>query len=479
MIFGQRQRWAIEITPLAGPPTDPDQAATATWAQIRLWANGNNLTAHTRTETAEVNEGLNWPAVYLARWFLHAWDGLWNRHGWPLAGFEGNPEAACRKLDKYIQSVDPDNDFLDRRDDFVTSHALLAAAGGGVMPSVYLARDGADVRVVWRPIASGPQTIVFHAASGTARVQALDFLAAVDGFLQWTATAVRQAEPALATKIAAWHAALQRPESALAVLQGYVHSWAVATQDLLPTPWLQETLGLAQGWDAAGAAFMPQTAAPAMLCRAVAPVMDARDIATILARLAGVPTNPNAASKLEKLALRLSWSEREADYRQGYQLATQLREIHENSDGFIDVEKLLSDLGVVVHEEALGDPHIDGIVAWSDSCGPLILVNSSGRYFGAPWSRRMTLAHELCHLLVDRNQARAVILASTPWAPPVLERRANAFAAELLLPLAGIRRLLPNAWTADDVAYGDRARLMDEFKVGDLVCSQHLINRLR
>lgn len=479
MIFGQRQRWAIEILPLAGPPADPDAGATATWAQIRLWANGKNLTAHTRTDTAEVNEGLNWPAVYLARWFLHGWDGLWNRHGWPLPGLEGDPSAACRKLDDYISARDPDDSFLDRRDEFVASHALLAAAGGGVMPHVYLVRDGEEVRVVWRGPQSGALSIVFHESFGSARIPALDFMGAVDGFLQWTASAVNDAEPALAREIAEWHAALQRPEAALAVLRGYVNSWAVEAGAGLSATWLKANLCLQQGWDAVGASFMPQRRAAAVLCRAVAPVMTADDVTRILARLAAVPANLDAAVRLEQLASRLHWSEGELDYRQGYGLATQLRGLLSNADSYLDVEKLLAELGVVVQVEALGDSQVDGIVAWNDGCGPLILVNSAGRYFGARWSLRMTLAHELCHLLVDRNQARAVMVASTPWAPPVLERRANAFAAELLMPLAGIRRLLPSVWAADDVGYGDRARLMDEFKVGDLVCSQHLSNRLR
>lgn len=59
-----------------------------------------------------------------------------------------------------------------------------------------------------------------------------------------------------------------------------------------------------------------------------------------------------------------------------------------------------------------------------------------------PWGERMVLAHELCHLLIDRHQARPLKILSGPWAPPLLERRANAFAAELLLPTAALRAAL-------------------------------------
>ena len=56
--------------------------------------------------------------------------------------------------------------------------------------------------------------------------------------------------------------------------------------------------------------------------------------------------------------------------------------------------------------------------------------------------RRFTLAHELCHLLFDREQGRALAVASGPWAPRAIEQRANAFAAMLLMPASLVKRTL-------------------------------------
>jgi len=39
-----------------------------------------------------------------------------------------------------------------------------------------------------------------------------------------------------------------------------------------------------------------------------------------------------------------------------------------------------------------------------------------------------------CHILFDREYGTKWALASGPWAPRDLERRANAFAAMLLMP---------------------------------------------
>lgn len=89
----------------------------------------------------------------------------------------------------------------------------------------------------------------------------------------------------------------------------------------------------------------------------------------------------------------------------------------------------------------------------------------------------MTLAHELCHLLVDRSKAAPLMIASTPWAPAEIERRANAFAAELLLPRAGMVKEAGDLLARGDVE-GARDRLKRTFKVGDTVCRHQLRNRL-
>ncbi len=54
------------------------------------------------------------------------------------------------------------------------------------------------------------------------------------------------------------------------------------------------------------------------------------------------------------------------------------------------------------------------------------------RLIGA-W-RRFTLARELCHILYDRSYGAHLGIASGPWAPANVEKRANAFAAMFLMP---------------------------------------------
>ena len=68
-------------------------------------------------------------------------------------------------------------------------------------------------------------------------------------------------------------------------------------------------------------------------------------------------------------------------------------------------------------------------VAWNSACER----NADERGY------RFTLAHELCHLLFDADAGRRLAIASGPWAPVEVERRASAFAAMLLMPTEVVR----------------------------------------
>lgn len=79
--------------------------------------------------------------------------------------------------------------------------------------------------------------------------------------------------------------------------------------------------------------------------------------------------------------------------------------------------------GCLVIEEDFGTTRVDGMSQWVNDV-PLIYINSA-----APTDRkRLTLAHELGHLALHSNEV-----------PEDVEDQANAFAAELLMPIEVIR----------------------------------------
>ena len=130
-------------------------------------------------------------------------------------------------------------------------------------------------------------------------------------------------------------------------------------------------------------------------------------------------------------------------WEKGHALALWLRKQLGVAEGRFDIEGLLRAWGVSIREIDLATPHIDAIAAWGDH-GPVIVVNRSGTRSHSPTGQRATLAHELCHLLIDRSGALPVAEAQGDRVRtmPDIEKRANAFAAELLLPREDAGRVL-------------------------------------
>jgi Zn-dependent peptidase ImmA (M78 family) len=476
-VFGRRDLWAIEVNPLSGAPSEPDPAAAASWCAIRLWANGKNLTAHTRKESSTMEDALMWPAAYLARWFVRAWPGFWNRAGWPLPGPVVDAESACWMLDKHLAELGPDvsDDLLDRRDGFVASHSLLAAAAGGVMPHVYLMHEDATVHIVWgsRHLLSRPSDVVFHEPQGRVSVRADLFVDAIAEFLKWCSVTFGSSDPILARQISEWILRLDRPEAAEDRMFGYLHPWGVPSSSSAPSD-IDPRLDLPTDWRSAGAFLNPGQFPAAVVFRSLSPVVSKDDVFALLTRLRAYPSY--GGTELESLRSGLAVQAHEVPHHQGYALAEQLRRKLGNIDGLLDIDSLLGRAGVKIDEANLSDASADAATVWGAEHGPVVVLNTLGSK-NVPWARRMTLAHEFCHLLIDRHAAAELMIASTPWAPPKLERRANAFAAELLLPKAGIQRVLGGAIATGWVDEQARTKLMDEFEVGATVCDHQLKNR--
>lgn len=127
---------------------------------------------------------------------------------------------------------------------------------------------------------------------------------------------------------------------------------------------------------------------------------------------------------------------------QGRHIAIWLRRLlGESEQNRVDPEKLLKSWDVrIVRFTTVS--HIEAISFWGPSHGPAVLLNVGGRRSrlsqetrqGMSGGARFTLAHELCHLLLDTKGSlpvAEVLGGSVPNAP---EERANAFAAEFLLP---------------------------------------------
>jgi Zn-dependent peptidase ImmA (M78 family) len=172
----------------------------------------------------------------------------------------------------------------------------------------------------------------------------------------------------------------------------------------------------------------------------------------------------------QKAIMALDGHEKEDPYEQGYFLANWLRQ-ELGIQGKADPDSIIDKLGIDLRESTF-DTRMDAIGSWGPKHGPVIIVNKSGKHAKALPGRNSTLAHELCHLLVDRQGAlplAEVLGGQVPYAP---ERRANAFAAEFLLPVSILRDAIRQAASLESALDYLRRRM----GVGRSLTLNHLKN---
>lgn len=140
------------------------------------------------------------------------------------------------------------------------------------------------------------------------------------------------------------------------------------------------------------------------------------------------------------------------------------------------MSKLVENAGVLVLWEDL-PPHIDALALAGDEVGGVIVANALGPRMANAFLRRVTLAHELCHLLFDRSRMRHVDHFCDPKrsrrGPDVepIEARARAFTMYFLAP----REAAIAAWTEAPPSEEKRVRyVMERFGTGYEATRHHL-----
>lgn len=117
----------------------------------------------------------------------------------------------------------------------------------------------------------------------------------------------------------------------------------------------------------------------------------------------------------------------------------------------IDVFEIAERLGIRVEPTPLPQNVAGFIIKEADEETPTIYVNEED----GPQRQRFTVAHELGHYIAHREDAEIAYvdnrdeLASSGTDP--LERRCNAFAAELLMPEALVKRYWAEGWKFEDM----------------------------
>lgn len=149
---------------------------------------------------------------------------------------------------------------------------------------------------------------------------------------------------------------------------------------------------------------------------------------------------PAQTAELDKLSQEagrlLDQSGKGKPYDQGYCLADWFDGVLKSRGFYYPYEpsEILNHMGVSIHSIDIPEQNVDAIACWGPRHGPAVIVNAQGLHSQEEKGQRSTLAHEICHLLIDRTGALPLAELLNGSAPNDVEARAKAFAAELLLP---------------------------------------------
>lgn len=396
-----------------------------TLAHLSLSVGTQNLTAWRDTEDEnEFDRLLDVPIVDIAYWLVSSWDELLFGLEEPLLASDAKRTPAERWfLTRFAPAA------LARAEGWAETHCLEFAGSDFAVPNVVFQRRDDFMEVSWFP-APEPDpgnSAQFTSEPGSALVSVSAFSALCRRVVQWAADSVvgLRNDP----RVDAIRKFLADDGSAIAnrILRTWYPDWSSA-RFKLPSA------------DLAAFGVAGSVSSPAfMLLRSAAQAIAASEAKQLWTRFEAVASGGTPAN-LADLRTGLSASlDPLAPWVSGYRLAQAVRfERLKVATERIDIEALLKERQVTVEPYEFDDASIDGACFLNNNGVAVAFYNPKGRLSRTAAGRRTTLAHELCHLLfdVDGNALGQLdVRANRKHGPAgLLEKRANAFAAELLLP---------------------------------------------
>ena len=181
--------------------------------------------------------------------------------------------------------------------------------------------------------------------------------------------------------------------------------------------------------------------AAVLMFGSLSPNVEEHDVQALLALL---KDTVGIGREADRLPLIKYEAMRSSAWQQGYLLANLARKEMGVSETLykVDLDKLFSRNGIRKREVDLSDIKIRAVAICGQGLHPVVAFNKSSKHNESEPGLRFTLAHELCHLLFDEEEGVPLAVASGPWAPAEIEKRANAFAAMFLMPENACRMLL-------------------------------------
>jgi len=449
ILSGRRDRFAVKVAflpdPNEGRGATPEQSLS--WGALEIWVNGYNLCGH--VEMGEPVEAVHWYLLPFLQWLASNWDFLLHEERLP-----GRNIASDAWL-SMLKTAEPPTGLPDAKaeawevawQDWWQRHSLLACRDGGLFPALYTRRLQDSIEFSWgdRPAAGAPEHFRFNAHHGLARLRPDDVAWVLFDILDNASRHLHEEmtdSPVLQRLLEDVKGlGVSDHRKRLGLLSGVSagDGNAVAFWDRITSlfPALPEGAEQAIFGTDESALVVTGACQAALMFGSLSPTIDERDARLLAAKLVEYYAPDAKTATLKNLVHDepIERSDEEAwDY--GYRLADDLLDQLGGrffSDGRVDVDAVYSHLSISVDEIELRDRSIRAVAVAGPSHKPVALINRSYEFRDSE-PRRFTLAHELCHLLYDRGYGARLAMASGPWAPVDIEKRANAFAAMFLMP---------------------------------------------
>jgi Zn-dependent peptidase ImmA (M78 family) len=366
---------------------------------------------------------IEWTWVDLLEFLADSWVRLITEESYPFRLTPTFPTELRAAADRRWDSLPPqrrleEDEILFR---FKCHHDLARGMRGIDLPSLFLMREG---EVMWVCSDDRPLRVPFHEVIG--------LLSECGNFL---AEHVKGSVSPHAREV--WTRWETRLEVSQAQILSYRLGMTTTTRNTLEADLRRHaTVDLASGplWELPPNDEFADTELLAAARMASGHAGDLDLHAMILARIRDLP--PGNTPELDALAGEVSAlvDLTKEPYAQGYDAARWLRAKLAAPAGRVDPRELLAQWRVQLPDFEISLRRLDAVACWGPRHGPAVLLNQLGAHAQTERGARATLAHEIGHLLLDRDGSLPLAEVLGGNVPEMPEKRARAFAAEFLLP---------------------------------------------
>lgn len=444
--------------------------------ELRVKVGGVALTEH--RIHGESREAIQWYLGPVISWLISQWKWLMHEESYTWQTRSGDSAAVtvAADLERYIASeYSPDRGIYKNVRDWWKRHALHSADSSALYPDIFFRRVDDNIEISWldRQPEFPPAGFELNLQPGTALFPVEDVAKPLWDFLQW---AIDSAPSAAQTEGDAKqiHDLLMELDSIRHSDAGELEAMHVADTSLRA---IMERVRVQCHWmpnrkTLVDVPVVTEFDAPALMFGGLNVNIEEADVRLLFGLL--VQQRKGAELPfLKSLVASPSIYEYIQPYAHGYELAYQAREMLgiEHSTAFVDIEEILERLGITICDEDLQTNTVRGVAIAGTEFSPAILVNRNSMFNGSRRGRRFTLAHELCHILYDRSNAKRLSHISGPWASARVEKRANAFAAMFLATPHALTKALTSGDSKNQIKH-----LSEKFGIGTRALREHMHN---